>query len=127
MTSEHQWAIRVIRTFDWTLDLRELTLALIILFTAVWDCHRKLEEPDLVFNLVSINRKENRDEYPGHCHIARCPNPGRYQLYGTIGADELPDWEGRPICSRHLVDEARLRPEIVMSLLDILIDKLGNL
>ena len=110
----------VIRTFDWTPGVRELTLALIIVVHG----HKKLEEPDLVFNLVSINRKENREEYPSHCHIAKCPNPGRYQLYGSIGSDELPDWEGRPICSRHLVDEARLRPEIVMSLLDILIDKL---
>ncbi len=112
--------MRVIRTFDWTPGVRELTLALIIVVHG----HKKLEEPDLVFNLVSINRKENREEYPSHCYIAKCPNPGRYQLFGSIGFDELPDWEGRPICSRHLVDEARLRPEIVMSLLDILIDKL---
>ena len=77
-----------------------------------------------MFNLVSINTKEGGNDYSCCCHVTKCPNPGRYQLYGTIGPDELPDWEGRPICSRHLVDEARLRPEIVMSLLDILIDKM---
>ena len=77
-----------------------------------------------MFNLVSINRKGSRKDYSQRCHVAKCPNPGRYQLFGSIGPDELPDWEGRPICSSHLVDEARLRPEIVMSLLDILIDKL---
>ncbi len=77
-----------------------------------------------MFNLVSINTKEGRKDYSQRCYVAKCPNPGRYQLYGSIGPDELPDWEGRAICSRHLVDEARLRPEIVMSLLDILIDKM---
>ncbi len=77
-----------------------------------------------MFNLVAINSKENNKDYPHPCHVTKCPNPGRYQLYGSIGPDELPDWEGRAICSRHLVDEARLRPEIVMSLLDILIDKM---
>lgn len=77
-----------------------------------------------MFNLVSINTKEGRKDHSQRCYVAKCPNPGRYQLYGSIGPDELPDWEGRAICSRHLVDEARLRPEIVMSLLDILIDKM---
>jgi hypothetical protein len=36
----------------------------------------------------------------------------------------LPDWEGKPICSHHLVEESRHRPEIVMSLIDMLIDTL---
>lgn len=77
-----------------------------------------------MFNLVSINSKEDGNDYSQRCHVPKCPNPGRYQLYSTIGPEELPDWEGRAICSRHLVDEARLRPEIVLSLLDILIDKM---
>jgi hypothetical protein len=74
-----------------------------------------------MINSVSINRKENK-EHPKPCHIAKCPNPGRYQLYAAIGADELPDWQGQAICSKHLVEEARHRPEIVMSLIDALID-----
>lgn len=77
-----------------------------------------------MFNLVSINQKENQKDYPHRCSVVKCPNPGRYQIYGMIGPDDLPDWEGRAICSRHLVEEARLRPEIIMSLLDILIDRM---
>ncbi|MGA2337554.1 MAG: hypothetical protein WA383_16465 [Terriglobales bacterium] len=74
-----------------------------------------------MINSVTINHKEQK-EYPHPCHIAKCPNPGRYQLYAAIGSDELPDWEGQAICSKHLVEEARHRPEILMSLIDALID-----
>jgi hypothetical protein len=74
-----------------------------------------------MINSVTINRKEQK-EYPHPCHIAKCPNPGRYQLYAVIGSDELPDWQGQAICSKHLVEEARHRPEILMSLIDALID-----
>ncbi|MGA3093231.1 MAG: hypothetical protein ABSD75_31940 [Terriglobales bacterium] len=74
-----------------------------------------------MINSVTINRKKNK-EYSNPCHFAKCPNPGRYQLYAPIGADELPDWQGQAICSKHLVEEARHRPEIVMSLIDVLID-----
>ncbi len=74
-----------------------------------------------MINVVSINQKE-ASKYPNACHVAKCPNPGRYQFYGPIGADELPDWEGQTICSKHLVEEARHHPEIVLSLIDALID-----
>ncbi len=74
-----------------------------------------------MINSVTINHKE-RKEYPKPCHIAKCPNPGRYQLFAVIGLDELPDGEGQAICSKHLVEEARHRPEILMSLIDALID-----
>ena len=36
-----------------------------------------------MINSVSINHKEQK-EYPHPCHIAKCPNPGRYQLYAGI-------------------------------------------
>jgi hypothetical protein len=74
-----------------------------------------------MINLVSINHKEQKG-YPHPCRVAKCPNPGRYQLYAAIGADELPDWQGQAICSRHLVEEARHRPEILVSLIDAVID-----
>ena len=74
-----------------------------------------------MINIVTINHQE-RKEYPHPCHVTKCPNPGRYQLFATIGSDELPDWEGQAICSKHLVEEARHRPEIIMSLIDALID-----
>lgn len=74
-----------------------------------------------MINIVSINQKE-RQGYEHSCHVNKCPNPGRYQLYAVIGADELPDWEGQAICSRHLLEEARHRPEILLSLIDALID-----
>lgn len=74
-----------------------------------------------MINLVTINRKEQKN-YPHPCHIHKCPNPGRYQLYAILGSDELPDWEGQTICSKHLVEEARHRPGIFMSLIDALID-----
>ncbi len=74
-----------------------------------------------MINSVTINHKEQK-EYPRPCHIVKCPNPGRYQLYAAIGADELPDWQGQAICSKHLVEEARHRPEILMSLIVALID-----
>jgi hypothetical protein len=78
-----------------------------------------------MFNLVAINLPVDHDKYTHTCHKDKCPNPGRYQLYKLIGdGDDLPDWEGVPICSKHLVDEARHRPEIVMSLIDMLIDTL---
>jgi hypothetical protein len=77
-----------------------------------------------MFNLVGINLPDAQRKYAQRCHKEKCPNEGRYQLYGDIDETELPDWEGSPICSRHLVDEARRRPEIVMSLIDILIDTL---
>jgi hypothetical protein len=76
-----------------------------------------------MINSVTINHKEKKD-YPHPCHVAKCPNPGRYRLYAVIGSDELPDWEGQAICSKHLVEEARHRPEILMSLIDALIDAL---
>jgi len=74
-----------------------------------------------MINSVSINHKEQK-EYPHPCHIAKCPNPGRYQLYAAIESDELPDWQGQATCSKHLVEEARHRPEILLSLIDALID-----
>ncbi len=74
-------------------------------------------------NLVTINEKQ-QEGYAAPCHVAKCRNAGRYQLYESIGVDGLPDWEGKAICSWHLVEEARRRPEIFMSLIDILIDAL---
>jgi hypothetical protein len=75
-----------------------------------------------VFNLVAINLPDDENKYEHHCYMPKCPNVGRYQLYGVIEESGLPDWEGKPICSRHLMEEARHRPEIVMSLIDTLID-----
>jgi hypothetical protein len=75
-----------------------------------------------MFNLVGINLPNAQRKYAHHCHKEKCPNEARYQLYGDIDEIDLPDWEGRPICSKHLVEEARHRPEIVMSLIDMLID-----
>ncbi len=74
-----------------------------------------------MLNLVTINSK-NGNEYPHPCRSPKCPNPGRYQLYAGIAPNDLPDWEGEAICSKHLVEEARHRPEIIMSLIDALID-----
>jgi hypothetical protein len=75
-----------------------------------------------MFNLVAINLPDANKGYPQRCHKAKCPNEGRYQLYSDIDEAGLPDWEGQPICSKHLVEEARHRPEITMSLIDMLID-----
>ena len=77
-----------------------------------------------MFNLVAINLPDRDLKYAQKCHKEKCPNEGRYQLYDDIPDGGLPDWEGKAICSRHLVDEARHRPEIVMSLIDMLIDTL---
>lgn len=75
-----------------------------------------------MFNLVAINLPDAHRNYAQRCHVAKCPNEGRYQIYNDIDDSGLPDWEGKPICSRHLMEESRHRPEIVMSLIDILID-----
>lgn len=75
-----------------------------------------------MFNLVAINLKDEHGNLQHKCHITKCSNPGRYQLFNSIEVDGLPDWEGQAICSWHLVEEARQRPEIIMSMLDILID-----
>jgi hypothetical protein len=77
-----------------------------------------------MFNLVAINLPNAELKYANKCHKEKCPNEGRYQLFADIEDSGLPDWEGKAICSRHLVEEARHRPEIVMSLIDILIDTL---
>jgi hypothetical protein len=77
-----------------------------------------------MFNLVAINLPDAQKKYASKCHKEKCPNDGRYQLYANIDEMGLPDWEGKAICSHHLVEEARHRPEIVMSLIDILIDTL---
>jgi hypothetical protein len=77
-----------------------------------------------MFNLVAINLPDSHGKYAQDCHKERCPNPGRYQFYADIDEAGLPDWEGKAICSKHLVEEARHRPEIIMSLIDMLIDTL---
>ena len=77
-----------------------------------------------MFNLVAINLPDAHKKYAQHCHKTKCPNEGRYQIYADIDEQGLPDWEGKPICSHHLVEESRHRPEIVMSLIDMLIDTL---
>jgi hypothetical protein len=77
-----------------------------------------------MFNLVAINLKDENGSLLHKCGLAKCTNLARYQLYPYLGQDELPDWEGSPICSRHLVEEARHRPEIILSLIDILIDEM---
>ena len=77
-----------------------------------------------MFNLVAINLPDAHRKYAAKCHKERCPNEGRYQLFRIIDEQGLPDWERRAICSKHLVEEARHRPEIAMSLIDILIDTL---
>lgn len=77
-----------------------------------------------MFNLVAINLPDASRKYAKNCYKTKCPNEGRYQLFNDIDETELPDWEGRTICSKHLVEEARHRPEIVMSLIDMLIDTL---
>jgi hypothetical protein len=77
-----------------------------------------------MFNLVAINLPDVHKKYAKKCHKEKCPNDGRYQIYSSIDETGLPDWEGKAICSKHLVEEARHRPEIVMSLIDILIDTL---
>jgi hypothetical protein len=77
-----------------------------------------------MFNLVAINLPDAHRSYAHKCHKNKCPNEGRYQLYSDIDEVGLPDWEGMPICSKHLVEEARHRPEITMSLIDMLIDTL---
>jgi len=70
-----------------------------------------------MFNLVAINLPDSHKKYTNKCHKEKCPNEGRYQLFSDIDETGLPDWEGKPICSKHLVEEARHRPEIVMSLI----------
>ena len=77
-----------------------------------------------MFNLVAINLPDSHKKYTNKCHKEKCPNEGRYQLFSDIDETGLPDWEGKPIYSKHLVEEARHRPEIVMSLIDMLIDTL---
>jgi hypothetical protein len=79
-----------------------------------------------MFNLVAVNLRDKNKDHVHNCHLKKCPNPGRYQLYGAIEDGGLPDWEGQPICSKHLVEEIRHRPEIVMSLLDMLFDALED-
>ena len=75
-----------------------------------------------MFNLVAINLPDAQRQYAHRCHKEKCPNDGRYQIFSDIDEAGLPDWEGVAICSKHLVEEARHRPEIVMSLIDMLID-----
>jgi hypothetical protein len=75
-----------------------------------------------MFNLVAINLPDEKHHFANACHKAKCSNEGRYQLFADIDESGLPDWEGKSICSFHLVEEARLRPEIIMSLIDIMID-----
>jgi hypothetical protein len=77
-----------------------------------------------MFNLVAINLPDANRNYAAKCHKAKCPNDGRYQMFSDIDEQGLPDWEGHAICSKHLVEEARHRPEITMSLIDMLIDAL---
>jgi len=77
-----------------------------------------------MFNLVAINLPDASRKYAAKCHKQKCPNEGRYQIFSDIDEDGLPDWEGKAICSKHLVEEARHRPEITMSLIDMLIDTL---
>jgi hypothetical protein len=77
-----------------------------------------------MFNLVAINLPSAHKKYASKCHKEKCPNEGRYQLFDDIDESGLPDWEGHAICSKHLVEEARHRPEITMSLIDMLIDTL---
>jgi hypothetical protein len=77
-----------------------------------------------MFNLVAINLPDEKRHYANECYKAKCHNEGRYQLFSDIDESGLPDWEGKAICSFHLVEEARLRPEIIMSLIDIMIDTL---
>jgi hypothetical protein len=75
-----------------------------------------------MFNLVAINLPDENHRYASHCHKEKCHNEGRYQNFSDIDESGLPDWEGVPICSFHLVEEARRRPEIIMSLIDMMID-----
>ena len=77
-----------------------------------------------MFNLVAINLPDPHGKYAQKCHKEKCPNEGRYQFFADIDEEGLPDWEGKTICSKHLVEEARHRPEIIMSLIDMLIDTL---
>jgi hypothetical protein len=79
-----------------------------------------------MFNLVAINLPDAQRNYAKKCHKEKCTNEGRYQIYHDIDEMDLPDWEGLPICSKHLVEEARHRPEIVMSLIDMLIDAMED-
>jgi hypothetical protein len=81
-----------------------------------------MEAKTVMFNMVAINLPDAHGNYAHRCHLHKCPNDGRYQIYNVIEESGLPDWEGEPICSRHLMEEARHRPEIVMSLIDMLID-----
>ncbi|MDR3764675.1 MAG: hypothetical protein P4M01_11310 [Acidobacteriota bacterium] len=77
-----------------------------------------------MFNLVAINLPDSGGKYSTKCHKAKCGNDARYQIFANIDESGLPDWEGKPICSHHLVEETRHRPEIVLSLIDMLIDTL---
>jgi hypothetical protein len=79
-----------------------------------------------MFNMVAINLPDATGKYTHHCHKEKCHVEGRYQIYSSIEDAGLPDWEGKPICSRHLMEEARHRPEIVMSLIDMLIDTMDQ-
>jgi hypothetical protein len=76
-----------------------------------------------MLNLVAINLKNRDGELSDKCSIHKCVNPARYQLFPPLEEGELPDWAGNPVCSHHLVEEARHRPEIILSLLDILIEE----
>jgi hypothetical protein len=84
------------------------------------------KEKHTMFNLVAINLPDAHRNYAHRCHRQKCTNEGRYQIYSDIEDSGLPDWEGKPICSRHLMEEARHRPEITMSLIDMLIDALES-
>jgi hypothetical protein len=75
-----------------------------------------------MFNLVAINLPNEHRHYASKCHKEKCHNEGRYQIFADIDESGLPDWEGKAICSFHLVQEARLRPEIILSLIDMMID-----
>ena len=53
-----------------------------------------------MFNMVAINLPDAHGNYAHHCHMQKCPNEGRYQIYSAIEDSGLPDWEGQAICSR---------------------------
>jgi len=79
-----------------------------------------------MFNLVAINLRNHDGELSDKCSQPKCANPARYQIFPLMEEGELPDWKGNPICSHHLVEEARHRPEIILSLIDILIEEIES-
>jgi len=85
-----------------------------------------LKGTETMFNLVAINLKNRGGELDEQCSLPKCGNPARYQLYPPLEDGALPDWQGNPICSHHLVQEARHHPEITLSLIDMLIDALDD-